>query len=131
MPTGTRAYPPPTGGAVPPPPVEPPLVPVDEGPMRGDLRRQIAELERRLTRLVAAACPWEPRQTSPHRGPALLQAADLERIRDELVGAIDDLHRWLAERSVADVPTERLPEGRVARLRSGLRRARSRSEAGP
>jgi hypothetical protein len=56
--------------------------------MRRDLRRQIGRLERELTRLKAIAAPWELRDRATElRGPALLDAASLERTRDELLAA--------------------------------------------
>lgn len=83
----------PPGCGSPPPPVDlDSLLDVDEGPMRGDLRRQIAFLERELTVLGSLVAPWEPRRTSPMRGPAILSTADLERVRDELVRAVRELH---------------------------------------
>lgn len=105
------------GGIGPPPPIDPALFDVDEGPMRGDLRRQIQELERALTRLKAAAFPWEASKTSPSRGPGVLMAADLERIRDELVAALTALQHRLAAKQVSGLPTEYGPPSLWERLR--------------
>jgi hypothetical protein len=56
--------------------------------MRRELRRQIGRLERELTRLKAIVAPWELGDRATElRGPALLNAASLERIRDELLAA--------------------------------------------
>jgi hypothetical protein len=78
-----------------PPPFDFDLL-VDEGPMRGDLRRQIAWLERDLTRLRAIACPWAPMVTHATRGPGLMSGHELEQIRDELLAAVRDLRRRIA-----------------------------------
>lgn len=88
--------------------------------MRGDLRRQIEELERALTRLKAAAFPWEASKASPSRGPGVLMAADLERIRDELVAALTALQQRLAAKQVSDLPTEYAPPTLWKRLRLRL-----------
>ena len=76
-------------GGSPPPPIDlDQLWSVDEGPMRGDLRRQIAWLEREFGRLKNVLAPWEIARATPRRGPALLDAASLEQVRDELVSAL-------------------------------------------
>lgn len=72
------------------------LLAVDEGPMRGDLRRQIGYLERQLSRINAIVAPWELRRASPCRGPAVLSAASLEQIRDELLDAVRAVRDRLA-----------------------------------
>jgi hypothetical protein len=77
---------PPTGGAA-PPPAAPSADPVDEGPMRRELLRQIAQLE---TELSARRPDWSPTCTTPKRGPALQPTAELERLRDELLAALDE-----------------------------------------
>jgi hypothetical protein len=64
--------------------------------MRRELRRQIARLERELTELVVLTSPWEPRRTSPGRGPAIQGGSDLEQIRDELLAAVDALRERIA-----------------------------------
>ena len=71
-PASPEAPPPTFDGAAPPPPIDPLLIDADEGPMRGDLRRQIQELERVLQRLKAAAFPWETHggQPAPRPRPA-------------------------------------------------------------
>src|SRR3954454_1171121 len=79
-----------TGDAAPPrPPGELPGLTVDEGPMRSELMRQIAHLEGELAELVTAACPWRPPHASPERGPGIQPTPTLERIRDELLDALD------------------------------------------
>lgn len=87
---------PPAGGAPPRTPCDEPPGLVDEGPMRWELRRQIEELEHELSELVVSACPWEPRRTSPRRGPALQDGVGLEAIRDELLDAVAELRARLA-----------------------------------
>jgi hypothetical protein len=88
-------------GGTPPPPIDfDALLAVDEGPMRGDLKRQIALLERELTRVKAIVAPWELDRANAARGPALLDSETLERIRDELLNAV----RALRDRYRADQP---------------------------
>jgi hypothetical protein len=83
------------GVANPPPPEDPVLSALAEGPMRRELRRQIARLEREVTRLKAIVGPWEMDRVTRPRGPALLGADSLERIRDELLTAHRHLQRRL------------------------------------
>jgi hypothetical protein len=72
-----------------PPPIDlDELFSLEEGPMRGDLRRQIARLEREFARLKAIVAPWELDRATPLRGPALLDAGSLEQVRDELLCAL-------------------------------------------
>lgn len=89
-------HPRPGGGAPPLKPPEAPSFDVDEGPMRSELRRQIAHLERELTTLAASSFPWEPREVSPRRGPAVQGGASLEEIRDELLAALEALKQRIA-----------------------------------
>lgn len=73
------------------PPAEPPDLEswlTDQGPMRSELLRQIAQLDDELGQLTARVRPFAPVRTTPRRGPRLLDTEDLERIRDELVVAI-------------------------------------------
>jgi hypothetical protein len=71
------------------------LLPVDEGPMRGDLRRQIALLEAEISRFVVENCPDVVLPEQPIRGPAVLSSADLEQVRDELLQLRADLHEHI------------------------------------
>jgi hypothetical protein len=80
------------GSGTPPPPVFDER-PVAEGPMRRELRRQIGRLERELARLKLVIAPWEIDRVTPPRGPALLDAAALEAVRDELLTALATLRR--------------------------------------
>ncbi|MCW3064675.1 MAG: hypothetical protein JWN32_1847 [Solirubrobacterales bacterium] len=68
------------------PPRTPAEVPVDEGPMRRELLRQIALLD---ADLAARSEGWGTVRVTPRRGPALQPTAVLERIRDELLTALD------------------------------------------
>jgi hypothetical protein len=74
------------------PPVEPPDLELltDQGPMRSELLRQIAQLDDELGQLTARMRPWARVRTTPRRGPRLLDTADLERIRDELITAVHE-----------------------------------------
>jgi hypothetical protein len=82
-----------TGSGAAPPPIDlDSLLKVDEGPMRGDLRRQIALLERELARIKAIVEPWDGTRMTPLRGPALLPSESLEKIRDELLNAVRRIH---------------------------------------
>lgn len=76
--------------ARPPPPPSSPPRPIDEGPSRRELRRQIARFERILAELsVLRGEPCSPINLS--RGPALLATRELESIRDELLAAAEAL----------------------------------------
>ena len=121
--TSRTNEPPIYGGSPPLPPVDLPDFHVDEGPMRAELRRQIARLEQELTALVVASCPWEPRQANPVRGPAVQSGASLEQIRDELLAALQTLSRRIENGDPAPAPPS--PERRPRRLRRG----RSRDES--
>jgi hypothetical protein len=86
------------GGLTPPPIDFDQLWALDEGPMRGDLRRQIGRLEREYSRLKGLLAPWELDRATPRRGPALLDAGALEQIRDELLLALRTLQARLETR---------------------------------
>ena len=76
------------------------LVEVDERAARRDLRDQIARLEQELVNVVAAA---RPRVAMPHvasmAGPRMLTLGELETLRDDLAGKLDDLRGELALRA--------------------------------
>jgi hypothetical protein len=68
---------------------------------RGDLRRQIADLERRLGELFASAFPrrgfeW---QVGAIGGPRVLSIGELERVRDALALRLRDAQRELGRRA--------------------------------
>lgn len=90
----------PAGGGA-PPPVVPIDLPVDEGPMRSELLRQIRRLEIEMSRFAAANCPFDGAPRSARRGPAILTTAQLEEIRDELLEARAALHQLVVDRSTA------------------------------
>ena len=113
-----------------PPPEDPWQLGVDEGPMRGDLRRQIAALERSLTRFVLANCPTEQVRTSQTRGPGLLSTSELEEIRDELLACRARLHDRVIQRTLGQDP-DRPQAGQAARSGSpGSAGAPGGSQAG-
>ncbi|MBA2763195.1 MAG: hypothetical protein H0U42_00715 [Thermoleophilaceae bacterium] len=108
--------PPSSGGALPPSP--PDLISVDEGPMRRELLRQIAQLERELSGLVAANSPYDPVIASPLRGPTMLRTAELEEIRDELLNAARTMHDRIVRRATATLEEPEPRPGFFARLRA-------------
>ena len=98
----------------------PPGIGVDEGTdrlARADLRRQIADLERRLGELFASAFPrrgieWT---VGAAGGPRVLPTGELERVRDALAlrlrdaqvelgrqADVEEANRGLLERMIAD-----------------------------
>ncbi len=115
-------------GGAPPHPPNLELIAADEGPMRGDLKRQIQALEAELAQCIVDNCPYEVLPTVGERGPAVLTTEQLEFVRDELLV----LQRELYERVVAqasggfDVEGPR-PEvvGLFERLRRRLRELRA------
>jgi hypothetical protein len=83
---------------------------VDEAAARRSLRAQIAKLERERSALVAGAFPHiRPLATpalggtaagrSATSGPRLLSLEQLERLRDQLAGALQDVRRQVHERN--------------------------------
>ena len=73
---------------------------VDEAAARRSLRDQIARLERELSALFTAAYPrrgldW--RVPAPG-GPRVLSVGELEALRDDLAGRLEDTRRTLRER---------------------------------
>lgn len=96
--------------------------------MRGDLRRQIEWLERDFQHLSSVACPWEARETNHLRGPGLMGAADLERIRDELLEGVRELRARVAGEIPPDELLDAPPSPRACRWR-GLLRLLSRRDA--
>jgi hypothetical protein len=78
--------------------------PADEAPARRELRRQVADLERRLSDTVLTAFPHAvgplaPATTGPHRLPAphVLCLAELEALRDDLARRLTDAQRRVEE----------------------------------
>jgi hypothetical protein len=83
----------------------PSQVQVGERDARIALRRQIARLERESSAIVAGGFPHISPAAVPGlrgdlaAGPSLLTLAELERIRDRLVGRLQDMCRLAAERA--------------------------------
>jgi hypothetical protein len=77
---------------------------VDLAAARRSLREQIARLEQELAALFASAYPrrgLEWRVRSPG-GPRLLDVGDLEALRDELAGRVEDSRRSLRDRAYVE-----------------------------
>jgi AcrR family transcriptional regulator len=87
---------------------------VDERAARHSLREQIAKLERELAALFADAYPRRgiEFQVSSPGGPRVLGVGDLEQLRDELAGRVEDARRALRERG----KTERENRGQIEAL---------------
>lgn len=110
-------------GGGPPLPPELDLVAADEGPMRGDLKRQIAALEHEIAQFVVDNCPFEPLPVMAERGPAILTTEQLEYVRDELLAVQRQLHDRAVSRMAAGFEEPELElNGILERLRRRLRR---------
>jgi hypothetical protein len=77
---------------------------VDEAAARRSLRDQIAHLERELSALFTAAHPrhgldWHVRAPG---GPRILGVGELEALRDDLAGRLEDSRRTLRERGYVE-----------------------------
>jgi hypothetical protein len=74
----------------------------DERAARASLRAQIARLEREHSQIVAERFPHIRARAAmpagPERGPALLDLGELERSRDALAAAVQDLRASALER---------------------------------
>ncbi len=83
----------------------PPLeIEVDEGAARRTLRDQIAKLERELATLFPSARPgdeldWRVRTPG---GPRVLDVGDLEELRDDLAGRVEEIRHALSARTDAE-----------------------------
>ena len=98
-PGGAGRVPPAARGAV-------PLAPPGEAAARRELRRQVADLERRLSDAALSAFPHgavapavPPAAAGPRRRPAprVLGLAELEALRDELAGRLHGAEARLGE----------------------------------
>ncbi len=83
---------------------------------RGDLRRQIADLERRLGELFASAFPrrgfdW---QVGAVGGPRVLSTGELERVRDALAARLGDAQRELGRQADVEEANRGLIERMIA-----------------
>lgn len=89
---------------------------VDEVAARKSLRVQVAKLEGELAGLFSSSYPrsginWK---VSAHGGPRILDLAQLETLRDELVDRVEDARAELAERNEIERGNVRLIERMLA-----------------
>ena len=93
-----------------------PVTTDDERPLRDELRRQIARLERRLGELWMTAFPRQGMDWSVGAvgGPRVLGAAELERIRDALVVRIREAQTELGRRAEIEESNRNLLETMIA-----------------
>jgi hypothetical protein len=94
--------------------------------MRRELLRQIAHLEEQLSRFTRDNTPFEPMPPVRRRGPAVLQTASLEDIRDELLAVRAALHDRVVER-VGERLVDETPAPRPSWWRRLLGRGRTAS----
>jgi hypothetical protein len=83
---------------------------------RGDLRRQIARLERELGELFASAFPRRDIEwgVGAVGGPRMLSTGELERIRDALAARLGDARAELARRADVEEANRALIERMIA-----------------
>jgi hypothetical protein len=95
---GRRTGPPPTAASL------SRLWHADERLARAELRRQIARLEAELGEIFASAFPRHgiSYDVAPAGGPRLLGIAELEQVRDRLLGRIADVRAILADRGYVE-----------------------------
>jgi hypothetical protein len=88
----------------------------DDLRVRGELRRQIARLERRLGELWSTAFPRRDIEWSVGAagGPRVLGAADLERVRDALVVRVREAQAEIARRADVEEASRSLVERMIA-----------------
>lgn len=108
-------------GGAPPLPPDLDALPVDEGPMRGELMRQIEALEATLARFITENCPYEELPVMAQRGPVVLTTEQLEYVRDELLAVQRALHDRVVTR-MAEGLSSPDPEPEVVGLFERLRR---------
>ncbi len=85
--------------------------------LRGQLRRQIALLERRLAELFAAAFPRQGIDFSvpaAYYGPRVLDVAELEEVRDALAARLRDAEAEVARRGRIEEANRRVLEAMIA-----------------
>jgi hypothetical protein len=89
---------------------------VTERLVRDDLRRQIAALERKLGELFASAFPRQGIEwgVGAVGGPRVLDAGELERVRDALVVRLREAQVELGRRAAAEEATRGLIESMIA-----------------
>jgi hypothetical protein len=95
---GRRTGPPPTAASL------SGLWHADERLARAELRRQIARLEAELGEVFTSAFPRQgiSYEVAPAGGPRLLGIAELEQVRDRLLGRIADVRAILADRGYVE-----------------------------
>jgi len=71
---------------------------------RGDLRRQIATLERELAEMFAEVFPRRDVGFSVPAagGPRVLDMLELERVRDSLAARVGDVRGWISDRGYVE-----------------------------
>jgi hypothetical protein len=89
---------------------------IDEAAARRSLRRQVAKLERELAALFASAYPrrgidWQVRSGG---GPRVLGVEDLEALRDELAGRVEETRRTLRDRAYVEQKNRERIEALIA-----------------
>jgi hypothetical protein len=97
-------------GVLPPPPQQlRPRTPPDERAARRTLLDQVAQLEGELARLFCSGWPRKEFDWSvPGRGgPRLLSLAELEELRDDLVGRVQHCRRALSDRTYVEEQNRR------------------------
>jgi hypothetical protein len=79
---------------------------------RSSLRAQVARLERELSAIVADGFPHIGAGTLAHRapGPSLLGLAELEQLRDQLAGRVQELRRRAQARAEHELRAQDLLE---------------------
>lgn len=93
------------------------IVAADERAARRSLRRQVAKLERELSRLAARTRPCDaidwPLATAPTPagpGPRLLDLGELEQLRDDLAERLHEVREVLAARAEREAERRALLE---------------------
>ena len=97
-------------------PAAPPRIPGSERGARGELRRQIARLERELSELFASTFPrrgidWT---VGAAGGPRVLDLGELERTRDRLADRLAEVKTEIARRADAEETSRGLVERMIA-----------------
>jgi hypothetical protein len=94
------------------PPVRPPLVPrttPDERPARRSLLDQIARLESELAALFCSTWPRKGFEfgVGTRGGPRMLSLVELEQLRDDLAGRVQESRRALSDRTYVEEQNRR------------------------
>jgi hypothetical protein len=86
---------------------------IGERAARRSLRAQVARLEGELSAIVAGGFPHIPAVAAAGEGPSgprLLTLEQLERLRDQLAGRLQELHRCRERRSAHELRAQELLE---------------------